>query len=135
MIGLTTRAELRYPGVWRSIGWCLLALVVYLSVTPSPPGPSIPGADKAGHFIAYFTLMIWFLQLYRASGWWRLALSFFLLGVALEAVQGLGTIRTPDLWDVAWNTLGVLVAWMLGGTPVGLALRRLESRLVLMRSG
>ena len=59
----------RYKKLWLLIGYALVTMVVYLSVTSSPPLPDveIPYFDKVGHLLAYFILMGWFAQIYHAK--------------------------------------------------------------------
>ena len=109
------------------MGWGLVLLVVYLSLTPDPVDAGQIGAISFGHFLAYFVLMFWFAQLYRS----RLALvglagAFALLGVTLELAQWMTTYRTFDFADMRDNALGVAVGFALGSTPLGLAFSRLE---------
>ncbi len=101
--------------LWLTIGWVLIALIVYLSLTASPPEVfEFAFADKLKHLFAYSVLMGWFTQLYpslKARGVWALAL--FLLGVAVEFIQGWSGYRFFDVADMAANSLGVLLGWWL----------------------
>lgn len=102
--------------LWVSIGWALIALVIYLSLTASPPEIlEFAFADKLKHLLAYSVLMGWFAQLYperkRQLVW---AIAFCLLGIAMEFAQGWGGQRTFDVADMLANGCGVLLAWWLG---------------------
>jgi len=119
---------LRYFGVWLFLGWCLVALVVYLSLMPTPPELDLSAGDKYGHFLAYFTLMMWFLQLYERQSWWILAAALVGLGLTLEAMQGLLAYRTFDFVDFGVNGIGVMVAWLVGVTPAGAIIENAEMR-------
>lgn len=109
--------NLRYLSAWLTVGWFLVGVVVYFSLTRSPPGIEALPNDKVGHLIAYLVLTFWFVQIYR--GWPRIAYAagFVLLGIALEVIQGQTTYRTFEIYDVIANTLGVVVGLGFGLTP------------------
>lgn len=98
------------PRLWRFLGWSLVLVVVYLSLTPRPPPTNIELGDKIGHLAAYAGLMGWWLQIHRRPE--RLALVFVLMGLALEILQSLSGFRNGDIFDVAANTLGVGLGWL-----------------------
>ena len=93
-------------------GWGWAAAIVWLSLTPSPPGMDVEHGDKLGHLAGYGLLMFWFSQLYLQKGT-RIAYAagFIAMGIALEFLQGLLGYRTSDLLDMFANTLGVLLGW------------------------
>ena len=104
-------------------GWLLVAIIVWLSITPAPPRIDLEQGDKFGHFLAYGSLMFWFCLLYarRAS---RIAygLLWIGMGVGLEFIQGQLGYRTYEVFDMYANTLGVLIGWAFSfAMPVGLA--------------
>ena len=107
---------LRYFNLWLGLGWLLVVLVCYLSLTSNPPGLNIKFQymDKVGHFFSYFILMGWFAQLYKTFNA-RLfyVLFFILLGILLEVLQGLGGVRFFEYSDMVANTLGVVVTWAI----------------------
>jgi hypothetical protein len=120
--------QLAYFSFWRACGWGLIALVIYLSLTPSPP--DLPGeqGDKVGHALAYGTLMIWFAWLYpglRRRG--ACAIGFIALGVVLEFAQGESGYRTFDLLDMAADALGVGLGWIGALLPLPSGPRVLEA--------
>ena len=104
--------------LWVSIGWALIATVLFLSLTPSPPEPfTFTFADKIEHLFAYSVLMGWLGQLYVSMRQQiLLAVGFCLMGVALEFAQGWGGHRFFDVADMAANTLGILLGWWLTRT-------------------
>ena len=98
------------PRLWRFLGWFLVLVVVYLSLTPRPPPSNIELGDKIGHLAAYAGLMGWWLQIHRRPE--RLALLFVLMGLILEILQNLSGFRNGDVFDMAANTLGVGLGWL-----------------------
>lgn len=107
---------LRYRKLWLSVGWGLVLLIIYLSLTSRPPQPGIelPFGDKIGHALAYFTLMSWFAQLYpTARQRIFIAFSCLLLGGTLEILQGFSGIRVADGWDFLANSTGVVLGWQI----------------------
>lgn len=118
---------LRYRGLWAAIGVGLVAAVVWLSLTPDPvPAPDVEGID-VNHFIAYFTLMMWWAQLVRGGGPRAgVAAGLVAMGVALELAQALTGYRTYDVRDMRDNAIGVGAAYLLAFTPLGRALQALE---------
>ncbi|QKT03164.1 VanZ family protein [Ectothiorhodospiraceae bacterium 2226] len=124
------KRPLRYMALWLALGWLFVLLVIYLSLTPSPPpSPGVPQGDKLGHFLVYAGLTGWFLQIYaaREAHLW-IAGGFIALGILLEVLQGLGGVRYFEWWDMVANTSGVLVALALADTRFGTLLLRLEQR-------
>lgn len=107
-----------YPLFWLSIGWLMVILVISLSLAANPPElPEFHSSDKLGHLLAYFMLMGWFGQLYPAFSRQIIsALSFVLMGILLEFVQGWSGYRMFDVLDMLVNTTGVLLGWWLTRT-------------------
>lgn len=99
-----------WPRLWRSLGWCLIALVVYLSLGPPPPTGGLSHADKLGHTLAYFALMGWWTQLAPRPP--RLAVLFLLMGGTLELAQHWGGQRSGEFLDLAANALGIALGWL-----------------------
>ena len=99
--------------VWRAVGFGLVALVIWLSLTPQPIEIPVENGDKIGHLAAYATLMFWFAQL-DARHRMRLAyaIGFVLLGVGLEFAQRLTDYRTFEVADMGADAVGVLFAWV-----------------------
>jgi VanZ family protein len=94
-----------------AIGWAAVAVVVCLSLTPSPPDSGIDGGDKLGHFLAYAGLAWWFGQFYSHRARAAYALGFVAMGIALEFAQGALGYRSLELADMAANTLGAAAGW------------------------
>ena len=114
----TTRRRLRCFNAWLVMGWGLVFVVVYLSLTSSPiQTPGVAYGDKIGHFAAYFVLMAWFAQLYPRKRHGLFLLLFTLLGGALELMQAATPVRMFEYADMAANGMGALSAWCLAGAP------------------
>jgi VanZ family protein len=99
--------------VWRAVGFGLVMLVIWLSLTPHPVHIPVANGDKLGHFAAFATLMFWFAQLetgHRARV--AYAIGFVALGVALEFAQRLTGYRVFDVADMVANAIGVLLGWV-----------------------
>ena len=99
-----------YRPYWVALGWALVALVCWLSLTPSPVDTGIDQGDKIGHLLAYFARMAWWGQLDPRRN--RLLLLFLCMGMALEGLQGLTPERVPSLLDMAANASGALLGWL-----------------------
>ena len=85
---------LKFKLRWTILGLGFVLLVVYLSLTPDPPGLGAPKGLKVGHVIAYAWLMLWFAQIERATGRrLLLAATFCVLGIVLEYLQGMTDYR------------------------------------------
>lgn len=125
------RQELHWFKVWLTIGWFMVALVIYLSLTPRPIEIDVTQGDKVGHVIAYLALMLWFAQLYGRGRHLRWGLGFVVLGIALEYVQGWTGYRSFDYFDMAADALGVFIGWCLGGTTMSRLLIGLERSIII----
>ncbi|MDH5389299.1 MAG: VanZ family protein [Gammaproteobacteria bacterium] len=123
----------RYQKLWLAIGYALVTLVVYLSVTSNPPDPGIeiPNFDKVGHTLAYFLMMGWFAQIYHVKKQRIIyALSFIALGVVLEFVQSFDPARMSEFADMVANTSGVVIAMLITRiSAFRLILQKVESYL------
>jgi len=123
---------LHHRSVWLALGWLMVAVVVWLSLSPSPPkGPDFPDSDKLLHGLTYLVLTGWFGQLYRSRagrlGW---AAGFAALGAVLEVMQGVGGIREASWGDGAANAAGAVCGWLLLRTRLATALYWVEVRLL-----
>ena len=112
---------LRFRLVWLVIGYLLVGLVVYLSLTSTPVDMdlSLPYEDKFFHALAYFVLMFWFAQIYH-DGFQRnvIALVLVCMGVVLEYLQSFDPARISDFSDMVANSTGVVLGFALALTRV-----------------
>ncbi len=100
---------------WLTAGWIGIVLVVYLSLTPTPPDLDLGAhTDKWEHMTAYAVLMWWFCQL-RTSLPDRLqtAASLVALGIALEFGQRTTGFRSFEVADMVAGSMGVALGWLL----------------------
>ncbi len=121
------KQPLRAFGLWWGLGFGLVVFVFYQSLTPTPVELSqLQNSDKLGHFLAYFMLMSWFVQLYQRRAHLLLLLLFTLMGISIEILQGQSSYRLFELGDIAANSLGALFAWGLAGSAYATLLLRAE---------
>ena len=107
---------MRYFKLWLAMGWLLILLVCYFSLTPTPPKIDIQfeHLDKLEHILSYLVLMAWFAQLYHTKqSRIYYALFFIVLGITIEVLQGLGGIRYFEYSDMLANTSGVVMGLLL----------------------
>lgn len=116
--------ELKYRTLWLSIGYALIGLVIYLSLTPHIPTPGgIEINDKLSHVLAYAVLMGWFSQLYHRSYYKQIAFLLIIMGISLEFFQSMTGYRYMEFLDVIANSCGVFMGWLLSITPLGRVLK------------
>ena len=100
--------------LWLALGWMLVLLVIYLSLTPAPVELRLEQGDKLSHVLSYFVLMSWFANLHDTrnprSGF---ALGFLLLEIVLEFAQRWTGFRSFEVSDMAAGIFGVLIAYIL----------------------
>jgi VanZ family protein len=118
--------NLRFPWLWWSLGWVLVAGVIFGSLLPARMLESIPAPDKLQHAGSYFILMLWFAGLYPRERYALIALLLLVLGLALDLAQGFSTTRTFDMRDVAANAGGILVGLLLARLFFGRWCQRVE---------
>ncbi len=122
---------MKYHTIWLIIGWFLIALVIYLSLTPQPPTPmTFNNADKIEHALAYAAMSFWLCQIYSSLRLrlWVIA-ALIGLGIALEYAQGWTGYRTFDVLDMLADGVGVLLGYFLVYTPLGRVLAHIDRRL------
>ncbi len=91
--------ELRYRKLWLIVGYLLIALVIFLTLTSSPVhiDTNLPYQDKLFHALAYFSLTFWFMQIYHVRHHAIQWVIFFLsLGLLLEYLQGFDPERYSE---------------------------------------
>ncbi|WP_161626917.1 VanZ family protein [Sulfuricella denitrificans] len=98
---------------WRAAGWFGVGLIIYLSLTPSPPQINIDNGDKLGHFAAYGLVTLWFAQLYTGLRQ-RIGLVIGMvgLGIAMEYAQGTTDYRSFEVADMVADAIGACLGWI-----------------------
>jgi len=97
---------------WLAAGLALMALIVWGSLTPTPPHIELPlpDFDKVEHLGAYLLLTAWFSAALPRRWLW-VTVSFAVLGGAIEILQGY-TGRDPEWGDWLADCIGVAAgAW------------------------
>lgn len=121
---------LRHRRLWLGLWLAAVLVVAAVSLLPPPPLPAAPGADKLGHFLAYFGLMAFAVQMFAGrAALGSIALALAALGLGLEFAQGaLTTTRMFDLRDALANAAGVAAGLALAATSAASWLLRWEAR-------
>lgn len=111
LLALKKRHYLQILLVWMSV-------VLYLSLASFRIRmlSDVPNTDKWVHMAMYGImafLAFMFFNVNAKSNTLRLTFAFllpFLYGMIIEYIQGMpGINRKPDIWDLAANTLGIIV--------------------------
>jgi VanZ family protein len=108
-----------------ALGWALVVVIIWLSVTPRPVEVPVEQGDKLGHLAAYGAMMFWFCLLYaRSRTRAAYAAGFIAMGVALEFVQRALGYRSFEIADMVADAAGVLLGWGLALAVAPLVRRR-----------
>ena len=121
--------DLKLRFLWLAMGYGLVVMVVYLSLTDNPVdmGMSFPYEDKVYHALAYFTLMAWFAQIYHDKFQRNMiALVFVVMGFSLEYFQSFNPNRVAEAGDLVANVSGVFLGFLLALTRVKNMFMRIE---------
>jgi len=106
-----------------AFGVGVIAIVV-LSLLPQADMPDVHMSDKVNHALAYGSVM-----LAGGLGFWlprqRLLVvgGLFLLGGAMELLQGLTPTRHMSLLDLGANVVGIAAGWLLAVLLTNVILR------------
>ena len=125
-----TSPDLKLRSLWLIIGYVLVAVVTYLSLTSAPidTGLQFPYEDKMYHVFAYFTLMAWFAQIYHGRiQRYLIAIVLIVMGCSFEFLQSLDANRYAEFADIVANVLGVLAGFSLTLTEAKYTLVKIES--------
>ena len=124
--------DLKLRFLWLTIGYGLVALVVFLSLTSSPVDMEmgLPYEDKVFHAFAYFILMAWFGQIYHDKFQRNMiAVIFVFVGMTLEYLQGFDANRYSEFADMIANATGVALGFSIALTGAKNILLRVEKAL------
>ncbi len=124
---------LRYPRFWLLLGWLMVLAVVGASLMPAKAVEVLFGTinDKIEHAAAYAGLMAWFGGMFRRGSQLWVGMALVVLGGGLELLQGLTPTRTPDVLDLAADTVGVLIGLALSVTVLSRWCQRIENAFPL----
>ena len=127
---------LRFVRLWLGLGWLFVALVIFFSLTPSPPSPiEFTGADKLFHVSTYALMMLWFGLVYLPGrAYLLLGIGLILMGIALELIQGLTGYRSLEYVDMIANAVGVSFGWLLVRTRLSSTLLHVEAKILRHKS-
>ena len=127
---------MHYRRLWLLLGWLYVLLVLYGSLSRVPDiDMPFDNTDKLIHFLMYFILAGWFVQLYsRRSQRIVILGSAILLGIIIEFLQGLTAYRSFDMLDALANSIGAISAFLLAGTSLALLLKRFDNWLYQRRN-
>ena len=126
--------DLKLRFLWLTIGYGLVALVVFLSLTSSPVDMEmgLPYEDKVFHAFAYFVLMVWFGQIYHDKFQRNMiAVVFVLMGITFEYLQSFDANRYFEFADMIANLTGVVLGFSIVLTAAKNTLLRIEKVLSL----
>ena len=103
--------------------------VIGASLMPAPAVEVLFGSlnDKLEHVAAYAGLMAWFGGMFRRVSQLKVGVALVVLGGGLELLQGLTPTRTPDVLDLAADTVGVLIGLALSMTVLTRWCQRIEN--------
>jgi glycopeptide antibiotics resistance protein len=133
--GIFVVSHLRFKWIWLSLGVLLICGILTLSLIDLAPIEARLLQDKIMHMLAYACLMGWFAQIYRhLMARVFLVIALVAMGIGVEYLQGIFTHRQFDVMDMAANTSGVLLAWLLSYTWLGLIFVGFERLIPLSRA-
>ena len=106
----------------------MVFVVIGASLMPAKAVVIVFGSvnDKIEHAIAYAGLMVWFGGMFRRASQLWVGVALVALGGALELLQGLTPTRTPDIADLAADSVGVLLGLALSMTALTAWCQRIE---------
>ena len=123
--------ELRYKGIWRSIGYLIALSIIVLSLIPNPERITpFSASDKLLHVLAYAFSMFWFGLCFNRDKLLIIGAGLIILGIILEIIQGQTGYRTMNLYDIIANCLGVFIGLILSFSRVSRSLQHIEKRFL-----
>lgn len=106
------------------LGWCLVGMIVYGSLSASPLTQNVSLNDKSQHFLAYFVTMAWFAQLYgNPKGLISQGTFLATLAIGLEFAQLTVGERVYEPIDIIAGICGVIAGSVVPGTLLDRFLR------------
>ena len=96
---------------WLVLSLLTLIAITFLSLTPLPSLPLVPGSDKTHHFIAYGVLM--FPTALRKPKYWPLVALFFIAFSGVIEILQPYVNRYGEWLDLLANALGIIICMAL----------------------
>lgn len=122
--------NLRFKKTWLILGLFFLYILFYLCLRPGTGQQNvIPHFDKILHFTAYFSLSLYFHQVFKEKYSSKLIIALTLIGILIEFLQEISVNRTFEYLDMITNSFGAI-----SGSIASMALGRnllifIESKL------
>jgi len=107
------RHWVRFRTVFKILFFGVLALGIYLGMTPAPPAALPDWNAYFYHAGGLFACTVLNFLAFPRWYWWVRGLLMFLVGVAVEYVQSFHPTRSADITDIYANTGGVVVGLVL----------------------
>jgi|GEM_PF-5034983 VanZ family protein len=110
---------------------CALVLLVCVMSLVNLSEANIPVSDKTLHFVAYWSICIWWLQIFR--GRWVggvIVAAAICLGVGLEIAQSFHPMRHMDYRDAIANSVGAGLGYLCAVLGLRKALLWLETHVL-----
>lgn len=101
------RLMARYSLWFKLVFFAVLALGLYLGMSPSPPPTAYSWQASGYHAGGIFALTLLSFTAFPRWRWWFRAIFMTLVGVAVELVQSLHPTRSPDWSDILANSSGL----------------------------
>ena len=127
---------MHYRSLWLILGFFYIGLILAGSLLRVPDiDISISHTDKVVHFLMYFILVGWFVQLYpKPDKRIQILIAAILLGMLIEYLQGMTSYRSFDIIDEIANSIGALSAFLLARTTFASLLATFDSWLYQLQS-
>lgn len=119
---------MHFRRLWIFLGIAYIVFILVASLLRIPDiNQSFSYTDKVVHFVTYFILVGWFVQLYhKSSSRLLILLAAILFGMIIEILQGMTAYRSFDIADEILNALGAGCAFVLARTNFDNLLRRFD---------
>ncbi len=104
-----------YQKIWLFLGQLYILFIFSASLLTVPEvNINIAFLDKIVHFLLYFLLVGWFIQLYPQSHSKRIiVIAAISMGMLIEILQGMTLYRSFELADELANSIGAISAFTL----------------------
>jgi len=97
---------------WQLLLALLLAVVLWLALTPAPPPQASLGWDKLNHLSGFITLTL-VASFGFAGHWRRIGLALLAYGALIEVLQSFTPSRSAEWADLLADALGITAGLLL----------------------